>query len=134
MNNPYISLLKIAWQNAFGQKWKLIIIYVLFLLTNLISALSPLLLGWVINKIQMDSNQILKWGIMYAVAYFLLKLAERSLHGPARVMEQRLSFDISRNLLENLNRKALSLPLKWHQNNHFRFYYKLEPRPNEGRE
>src|SRR3712207_7146069 len=51
---------------------------------------------------------------MYVGCYFLLKVAEWSLHGPARMMERTLSFHISRNFLEEKYHQTLHLSAHWH--------------------
>src|SRR5690606_31209650 len=40
------------------------------------------------------------------------------MHGPARVMEQQLAFNVSRNFQEELYHNILHLPVRWHQVNH----------------
>src|SRR5690606_22550239 len=40
------------------------------------------------------------------------------MHGPARVMEQKLAFNVSRNFQEELFGNILHLPVQWHQENH----------------
>ncbi|HEY9256562.1 ABC transporter ATP-binding protein, partial [Chitinophaga sp.] len=51
-------------------------------------------------------------------AYFALKLVEWGFHGPARIMERQLAFNLSRNFLRERYHQALHLPVKWHQDNH----------------
>lgn len=48
----------------------------------------------------------------------LLKLVEWSFHGPARILEQKLAFALSRNFLQDRYHQTLHLPVKWHQDNH----------------
>ena len=118
MSNPYISLLKTAWQYARKDRKRFVGVYTMFICSNLIDACHPILFGWFIDKIQKDNNQILHFVGIYAAAYVGLKLAEWAFHGPARVMERQLAFNMSRNFLDELYHQALHLPVKWHQDHH----------------
>jgi ABC-type multidrug transport system fused ATPase/permease subunit len=55
---------------------------------------------------------------MYVGIYLSLKLLEWAFHGPARILERRLAFNVSRNFLQELYHQTLHLPVKWHQDNH----------------
>lgn len=118
MPNPYISLLKTAWQYAQKDRKRFVGVYTMFICSNLIDACHPILFGWFIDKIQKDNSQILHFVGIYAAAYVGLKLAEWAFHGPARVMERQLAFNMSRNFLDELYHQALHLPVKWHQDHH----------------
>ena len=117
-NNPYLSLLRTAWTYARGQRRRYLLIYSLFLLSNIIVALFPVLWGVFINEIQKQGMNILRSAWMYAGAYILLRFLDWVFHGPARILERNLAFDLSRNFLQELYHKALHLPVKWHQDHH----------------
>ncbi len=55
---------------------------------------------------------------IYAGAYLGLNLLEWMIHGPARVAERSLAFNLSRNYLMETYHQTLHLPVKWHQDNH----------------
>jgi ATP-binding cassette subfamily B protein len=118
MANPYISLMKTAWQYARHEKKQYVIVYSLFILAGGLFALYPLLYGWFINALQKKSEDLLHFAWIYALAYMILKLMEWGFHGPARVMERRLAFNLSRNFLHELYHQTLHLPVKWHQDHH----------------
>ncbi|PSL44841.1 ABC-type multidrug transport system fused ATPase/permease subunit [Chitinophaga niastensis] len=118
MPNPYISLLKTAWKYARRQRKKYLLIYVMFFIANIIFSLNPVLFGWFIGKIQEDSAHLPRYTFIFAGAYFGLKLLEWCFHGPARIMERQLAFNLSRNFLQERYHQALHLPVKWHQDNH----------------
>ncbi len=82
------------------------------------NALNPLLYGWFIDSIQKDSTKIWSNVLLYAGLFLFLKLLEWSFHGPARIMERDLAFNLSRNFLEELYHQTLHLPIRWHQDNH----------------
>jgi ATP-binding cassette subfamily B protein len=118
MANPYISLMKTAWQYARQEKKRYVGVYSLFIMAGGVFSLYPLLYGWFINALQKEGAGMLHYAWKYALAYLGLKLIEWGFHGPARVMERRLAFNLSRNFLQELYHQTLHLPLKWHQDHH----------------
>lgn len=118
MRNPYFSLLKTAWKFARQEKRRYVLIYSLFIGANIAVAMNPLLYGWFIDAIQRKGSDVLSFAWIYALAYLGLRLVEWSFHGPARVMERQLAFNVSRNFLEDLFHKVLHLPVKWHKDHH----------------
>lgn len=118
MPNPYISLLRTAWHYARHERKKYVLIYTLFVFANVIFSLNPILFGWFIGKIQQDTQQVFYYAFLYALTYFGLKFVEWSFHGPARIMERQLAFNLSRNFLMERYHQALHLPVKWHQDHH----------------
>lgn len=118
MANPYISLMRTAWQYARHEKKQYVVTYFLFILASGTFALFPLLYGWFVNNIQKDGFDHLRYAWLYGGAYLLLKLIEWSFHGPARVLERKLAFNLSRNFLQELYHQTLHLPVRWHQDHH----------------
>jgi ATP-binding cassette, subfamily B, bacterial len=118
MKNPYFSLLAKAWKYARQEKKRFALIYGLFVLANITIALNPLFYGWFINSLQLQGADILKQGWIYALGFLGLRLLEWAFHGPARVMERKLAFNLGRNFIDELYHKVLHLPVKWHQDNH----------------
>lgn len=117
-NNPYLSLLRTAWKYARDQRRRYLLIYSMFMLSNIIMALFPILWGVFINEVQKQGMNILRSAWIYVGVYLLLRFLDWVFHGPARIMERRLAFDLSRNFLQELYHKALHLPVKWHQDHH----------------
>ncbi|MBA4054007.1 MAG: ABC transporter ATP-binding protein [Marivirga sp.] len=118
MPNPYVSLMKTAWNFARQEKKQYVLVYSLFILASCTFALFPLLYGWFINAIQKEGFRHLQYAWMYAGAYLLLKIIEWGFHGPARILERKLAFNLSRNFLQELYHQTLHLPVKWHQDHH----------------
>ena len=118
MRNPYISLLATAWRYARQQKKRYLLVYAMFIMANIVLALNPLVYGWFIQSIQKDPDHVLNNVWLYGGAYFGLMLFEWAFHGPARVMERKLAFDLSQNFLDETYHQALHLPIKWHQDHH----------------
>lgn len=118
MPNPYIALMKTAWRYARREKKRYALVYSLFILASIVSAMNPLLYGWFINAVQKEGIKQLHYAWLYAGIFMLLKLMEWSFHGPARIMERYLAFNLSRNFLQELYHQTLHLPVKWHQDHH----------------
>src|SRR5882762_9948468 len=118
MANPYISLLRTAWRYARHERKRYVLVYILFIASNIISAIYPILFGWFIGKIQQDTRAVLRSALIYAGCYIGLKFLQWCFHGPARIMERTLAFNLSRNFLQEKYHQVLHLPVKWHQDHH----------------
>ena len=118
MNNPYFSLLSTAWKYARHEKRRFVLIYAMFVVANIIVAMNPLFYGWFVTELQRNGTAVLDTAWIYALGFLGLRLLEWTMHGPARVMEQQLAFNVSRNFQEELYHNILHLPVQWHQNNH----------------
>ncbi|GAB3980799.1 ABC transporter ATP-binding protein [Spirosoma terrae] len=118
MQNPYIALLRTAWQYARHEKRQYVLVYFLFILANVVAALRPLLFGWFVGQFQQPNVDILRLVWLYAGGYVALEILEWAFHGPARVMERRLAFNLSRNFLDELFHQTLHLPVGWHKDHH----------------
>lgn len=116
--NPYLSLLAISWKYAHNQKRRYLLVYTLFMLSNIAMAMYPIVWGMFINAVQKDSSRVLTYSIWYGLAYLGIRFLDWVFHGPARLMERELAFHLSRNFLQELYHKALYLPVRWHQDNH----------------
>ena len=118
MNNPYISLLKTAWRYARQERKRYVLVYLLFTLANIVYALNPILYGWFISKIQADGKNALHHTLWFAIGFVGLRIGEWVFHGPARILERQLAFNLSRNFLQEMYHQVLHLPVKWHQDHH----------------
>ena len=118
MRNPYLSLLRTAWKYARHEKRRFALIYTMFVIANVVFAMNPLFYGWFINELQKNGAAVLNTGWIYVAGFLGLRLLEWMFHGPARVMERQLAFNVGRNFLDVLYHKVLHLPVKWHQEHH----------------
>jgi ATP-binding cassette subfamily B protein len=100
MANPYISLLRTAWHYARGERKKYVLVYAMFAFENVIVAMNPILLGWFVGLIQRDTTRVFHYALLYGGCFVALKFLQWCLHGPARVMERVLAFNLSRNFLQ----------------------------------
>ncbi|GAB3952957.1 SmdB family multidrug efflux ABC transporter permease/ATP-binding protein [Spirosoma harenae] len=118
MQNPYIALLRTAWTYARHEKRQYMLVYALLIMANLVAALRPLLFGWFIGELQKQDTSILRLVWLYVGGYVALEILEWAFHGPARIMERRLAFNLSRNFLDELFHQTLHLPVGWHKDHH----------------
>ena len=118
MQNPYVSLLRNSWKYAGRRRISFVLIYVMFLVAQVIGALHPLLFGWFIGNIQNDSGKVMHYTVLFVTGYMSLKFFEWCMHGPARIMERNLAFHLSRNFLREKYHQTLHLTAKWHQDHH----------------
>lgn len=116
--NPYLSLLGIAWKYARNERRRYLFVYALFMMSNVAMAMYPVIWGLFINAVQKDSAHVLRHAVYYGLAYLGVRFSDWVFHGPARLMERELAFNLSRNFLEELYHKSLHLPVHWHQDNH----------------
>jgi ATP-binding cassette, subfamily B, bacterial len=117
-NNPYLFLLQVCWRYAINSRKKYLLIYAAFIVSNLLSALMPIVWGVYINDLQHNGTSALYRTWIYALLYIGIKIAEWSFHGPARIAERNLAFHIGVNFLDEYYHKILQLPVKWHQDHH----------------
>ncbi|HXB05949.1 MAG TPA: ABC transporter ATP-binding protein [Puia sp.] len=118
MSNPYISLLRTAWRYARNEKKKYLLVYLMFACAILVWSLNPILLGWLIGRLQTDTTHVWRYALLYGGGYIGIKFFHWCFHGPARVMERTLAFHVSRNFLQEKYHQVLHLPVKWHQDHH----------------
>ena len=116
--NPYEQLLRISWTYARGMRGRYVLIYVMFTCVNVLSSLQPILFGYFINYLQAGEGDLLTAAWIYGGAYLALILAGWAFQWPARLMERRMAFDISRRLLMETYDKVVGLPLEWHRRHH----------------
>lgn len=116
--NPYLSLLRTAWKYAHEQRHRYLLVYLLFTISNLVTSSIPIIWGLFINELQLEGTDALGTAWLYVGAYLVIHFIDWACHGPARIMEQKLAFHVSRNLLQELYHKTVHLPVKWHQDHH----------------
>jgi ABC-type multidrug transport system fused ATPase/permease subunit len=66
----------------------------------------------------LEGTDVMSYTWIFAASYLGLKLVEWAFHGPARVMERKLAFNLSKNFLDELYHQILHLPVKWHKDHH----------------
>ena len=92
----------------------------LFFIAGVISLLTPLVIGSIFNSIQesITSKKEL-FHLFYLISLLLiLTIGFWIFHGIGRVMEQTTGFFVHKNYVMSKLKRVLSLPVKWHKNNH----------------
>ncbi len=112
-------LLRTTWQFANAQlRLRLIAIYCMLLIGNIIVALQPITIANIINVAQQGGEDAPYKVMVWSGAYFLTVIGFWIFHGPARVIERRIAYHVYRAFTLNLYRKVTELPLRWHQDHH----------------
>jgi len=117
-DNPYKYLLSTAWHYAVGMRVKYLLIYLMFTGVNLLVSLQPIIYGLFINHLQQGGEDLLRGTWIYLGVHLGLIFAWWSLQWPARLLERRMAFDISKRLLMEVYDKIIHLPLAWHREHH----------------
>ena len=78
MTNPYWSLMRTAWHYARDQRKQYVLIYAMFLASNVLTAFEPIIWGWFINALQRDGVQAMAAAGWYVAAYLGLHFSLRS--------------------------------------------------------
>lgn len=116
--HPYINLLQTIWKFAHGMRKKLVLIWVMFTFANVAEMLKPLFLGLFLNTIQKGGDGVVASSAWILGIYCVSQFGFFAFHGPARVIERSVSFNIYRNYSKHMFNIVTSLPLKWHKDNH----------------
>lgn len=116
--NPYLSLLRTAWQYADERRGRYLLIYGLFSINNLLTSLIPIVWGLFINRLQLEGTDALSAAWWYVGVYLLIHFGGWAVHFPGRLMERQLAFEISSRLLRDVYHKVIRLQLPWHRDHH----------------
>ena len=57
--NPYLSMLAIAWKYAHNQRRRYLLVYTMFMLSNIVMAMYPVIWGLFINAAQKEG--VMTW-------------------------------------------------------------------------
>lgn len=117
-DNPYAYLLRLSWRYAEGHRRRFLLIYALFIGSNLIFSSLPILYGWFIDQLQQEGSDIIADAWLYAGVYLGINLLFWAFHWPARLLERELAFHLSGNLLQTSYEQLVELPLRWHRDHH----------------
>ncbi len=118
--NPLLYLWKKMWQYSGSNRPKVVLYTALFFVANTVDSLEPLLIGTVLNIVQVqgihDANLVYILGLF---SLFLLKeVVFWSFHGPARVIESENAFVVKANYKKYLLAGTMAMPIEWHTDHH----------------
>lgn len=109
-----------AWAHARRCRGLLITYVALAVSAMLLNLLEPYVLGRIFNSVQQAASTK---AILHAVfqnlgIFFALQVAFWMLHGPSRILERRVAFEIRTSYEMNLFRTITAHSVQWHKNHH----------------
>ena len=111
--NAYLMLWKTAWQYAKGVRKQVLLFHAMIIIANIIFAFQPWVLGKIINTLQAGGADVIQQVAYWFAAYVGIMLVFWLFHGPARVIERQVAFQIKSNFFQDYYAKVLSLPMAW---------------------
>ena len=114
-----LFLIRTAWRYANAEDRRRTVLYYLgFLCANIIVSLQPIILGRLINTAQQGGADAMPEVLRLSLYYGGLTFFFWFVHGPSRLVERRVAFNVSRNFIDALYRTVTEMPLRWHQDHH----------------
>ena len=101
MWRQYLNLLKTIWTFAKGMRAKFVLTYTSFVMANLVLMVEPYFLGKFFNVIQEGGEELVARSAFWLLMIFVSNLLFWLFHGPARVSERKMGFQI--NLFKTIN-------------------------------
>jgi ATP-binding cassette, subfamily B, bacterial len=128
MKNPIVYLLVTGWAYA-GKYRSVILLYtVMFALAQAMMLAEPYIIGKLINCIQAGVTGVATGSIsrdhlmdqvkMYLLIYFVTQVGFWVFHGPGRLLERFVAFNMKAAYKGKLFATLTKLPLKWHREHH----------------
>lgn len=113
---PVLFLSAKLWQFSQNQRFKIFLYCMMFIIANLCLLSSPLIFGKIISEVQLkgikDENLLF---ILFLLSLLFLKdLVFWIFHGPARVIERKVAFEIAMLYRKYLLQGILDLDISWH--------------------
>ena len=113
---PVIFMFQKMWKFSGSNKYKIVIFMILFLFSNTVLLITPLVFEALLNEIQhygVTNENIFLIG-MYLLSFLGLTLVFWILHGPARVLERENAMITEIHYMEHLSSLVLHQNLSWH--------------------
>lgn len=124
-NNPFVFLFSRGWQYASQHRILLVVYMLMFVMAQGIELLEPYVIGRMLNDVQIDltgglgqSDKLLHDVCHYLLLILAISLGFWAFHGPARVIERFVAFEIRSNFKAELFRRITSLPTQWQREHH----------------
>ena len=120
MENPLFYLYGKMWKYSKGNHRNVVLYSVMSIMSNLIYAAEPLVVGLFLNMVQSQgvSNDNLMGLFMMLGLLFLIEICVWVLHGPSRMIENRNAFSVRRNYKKHLLKGTMDMPMEWHADHH----------------
>ena len=128
MKNPIVYLLVTGWAYA-GKHRSVIVLYtVMFAFAQAMMLAEPYIIGKLINCLQtgvtgvatgtVHHDHLMDQVKMYLLLYFVTQVGFWVFHGPGRLLERYVAFNIKASFKGKLFSVLTRLPLKWHREHH----------------
>jgi ATP-binding cassette subfamily B protein len=120
MFKPIINLLKYTWRYSKGSQRRLILIWSMSFLANILQLFEPYFVSKAFDVVQFTPNdpEILRQVTRNLVFIVFITLSFWLLHGTSRVMEIKNGFMVRKNYRKEMFDKVLALPTEWHKDHH----------------
>ena len=128
MKNPIVYLLVTGWAYA-GKHRSVIVLYtVMFALAQAMMLAEPYIIGKLINCLQagvtgaatstLQRDHLMDQVKFYLLIYFVTQVGFWVFHGPGRLLERYVAFNMKATFKGKLFSTLTRLPLKWHREHH----------------
>ena len=114
----FFYLFKEMLVHSEGNKFKIIVFYILHIISLLGLLGQPYVFGQIFNVLQKNSGDVMRDVTFWIGIYILLFAVFNIFHRLGRHIEQRVAFRNRQVFINKLYAKLLNLPLKWHSDNH----------------
>ncbi|HYF05786.1 MAG TPA: ABC transporter ATP-binding protein [Patescibacteria group bacterium] len=118
--NPLIYLSRKMWHYAQGNRRNVVLYVCMFFLSSALVALQPLIVGNILNQIQLQGVHAENLGNLALLLLLLpsLEIVFWLLHGPARMIENRNAFFVRAQYTNSMLKGVMGMPLEWHVDHH----------------
>ena len=116
----FAALLSATWRYSEGRRARLLLYVLLFVTSNVVLLLEPLVIGKLLNTIQeirSVEDPLRTLGVLFALMVGI-QFAFWALHGPARVLETTGAFHAKNAFTDRLFHIVTALPIQWHKDHH----------------
>lgn len=119
-NSPIFYLTRQVWRFSRENHRQFVFYVGLFVVSNILSLLQPIIMAHLLNLIQEDGvNQgNIVWLIALMASFPMLDFISWCFHGPARVMERKNAFLVKAKYRQYLLAGTMALPMEWHVDHH----------------
>lgn len=120
MQNPLFYLFNKMWKYSYGNRKSVVLYMTMSVISNLIFALQPLVIGLFLNTIQIQGVSNGNLGYLFSILGLLLiiEFFVWVFHGPSRILEKRNAFYVRKKYKNYLLNGVMALPMEWHSDHH----------------
>mgnify|MGYP000889899256 FL=1 len=117
---PFSTLLSALWRYSSGKRYLLVLYISMLFAANISLLLEPYIVGQALNLLQQSATleRPLRSLSLALFAILGINILFWLFHGPARVIERRMAFDVRTQYKDHLFRIITTLPVQWHKDNH----------------